>query len=69
MASCPDALIYDHPSGSPRERFGTKGAVTRQLDEIFGSEGILSEILHNKRDLNKAHIKKLRERFYVSVFF
>jgi HTH-type transcriptional regulator / antitoxin HigA len=41
------------------------------LAPIFGSESILSEILHNKRALNKAHIEKLSERFQVSpaVFF
>jgi HTH-type transcriptional regulator/antitoxin HigA len=43
----------------------------KDLAPIFGSESILSEILHNKRALNKAHIEKLSERFHVSpaVFF
>jgi HTH-type transcriptional regulator / antitoxin HigA len=43
----------------------------KDLAPIFGSESILSEILHNKRALNKAHIEKLSERFQVSpaVFF
>ena len=43
----------------------------KDLASIFGSESILSEILHNKRTLNKAHIEKLSERFQVSpaVFF
>ena len=43
----------------------------KDLAPIFGSESILSEILHNKRALNKAHIQKLSERFHVSpaVFF
>jgi HTH-type transcriptional regulator / antitoxin HigA len=43
----------------------------KDLASIFGSESIVSEILHNKRDLNKSHIEKLSERFNVSpaVFF
>ena len=43
----------------------------KDLAPIFGSESIVSEILHNKRALNKAHIEKLSERFHVSpaVFF
>jgi HTH-type transcriptional regulator / antitoxin HigA len=43
----------------------------KDLVPIFGSEGIVSEVLHKKRDLNKAHIRKLSARFHVSpaVFF
>ena len=45
----------------------------RQKDmvPIFGSESIVSEVLHKKRALNKAHIQKLSKRFHVSpaVFF
>jgi HTH-type transcriptional regulator/antitoxin HigA len=43
----------------------------KDLVPIFGSESIVSEILHKKRDLNKAHIEKLSKRFEVSpaVFF
>ena len=43
----------------------------KDLAPIFGSESILSEILHNKRVLNKGHIEKLSERFHVSpaIFF
>src|SRR5215469_14479301 len=43
----------------------------KDLAPIFGAESIVSEILHNKRALNKAHIQKLSERFHVSpaVFF
>ena len=41
------------------------------LVPIFGSESIVSEVLHKKRDLNKTHIEKLSKRFHVSpaVFF
>jgi len=43
----------------------------KDLVPIFGSESIVSEILHKKRDLNKSHIEKLSKRFHVSpsVFF
>jgi len=45
----------------------------RQKDSasIFGSERIVSEVLHRKRVLNKAHIEKLSKRFNISpaVFF
>jgi HTH-type transcriptional regulator/antitoxin HigA len=43
----------------------------KDLVSIFGSESIVSEILHKKRDLNKTHIEKLSKRFNVSpaVFF
>lgn len=43
----------------------------KDLVPIFGSEGIVSEVLHRKRDLNKGHIEKLSKRFHVSpaVFF
>jgi HTH-type transcriptional regulator/antitoxin HigA len=43
----------------------------KDLASIFGSESIVSEILHKKRDLNKGHIEKLSKRFHVSpaVFF
>ncbi|HWF13215.1 MAG TPA: hypothetical protein VG272_05730 [Candidatus Acidoferrales bacterium] len=45
----------------------------RQKDmiSIFGSESIVSEVLHKKRGLNKTHIEKLSKRFRVSpaLFF
>lgn len=43
----------------------------KDLVPIFGSESIVSEVLHKKRDLNKTHILKLSKRFGVSpaVFF
>jgi HTH-type transcriptional regulator/antitoxin HigA len=43
----------------------------KDLAPILGSESIVSEILHRKRELNKAHIEKLSKRFAVSpaVFF
>jgi len=43
----------------------------KDLVSIFGSESIVSEVLHRKRDLNKSHIEKLSKRFRISpaVFF
>jgi HTH-type transcriptional regulator/antitoxin HigA len=43
----------------------------KDLVPIFGSESIVSEVLHRKRALNKTHIEKLSKRFRVSpaVFF
>jgi HTH-type transcriptional regulator/antitoxin HigA len=43
----------------------------KDLAPIFGSESIVSEVLHKKRGLNKTHIEKLSKRFRVSpaVFF
>ncbi|HEY2545704.1 MAG TPA: hypothetical protein VGI46_06535 [Candidatus Acidoferrum sp.] len=43
----------------------------KDLAPLFGSEGIVSEVLHGKRELNKRQIEKLSHRFKVSpaVFF
>jgi len=43
----------------------------KDLASIFGSESIVSEVLHRKRGLNKTHIEKLSKRFNISpaVFF
>jgi HTH-type transcriptional regulator/antitoxin HigA len=43
----------------------------KDLVPIFGSESIVSEVLHKKRGLNRTHIEKLSKRFGVSpaVFF
>jgi HTH-type transcriptional regulator/antitoxin HigA len=43
----------------------------KDMVSVFGSESIVSEVLHKKRDLNKTHIQKLSKRFHISpaVFF
>jgi HTH-type transcriptional regulator/antitoxin HigA len=43
----------------------------KDLAPLFGSESIVSEVLHSKREMNKKHIEKLSQRFNVSpaVFF
>jgi hypothetical protein len=57
------------PDASPAEVLGTLMDANdlRQQDlvPIFGSERIVSELLHKKRDLNKGHIEKLSKRFHV----
>lgn len=39
--------------------------------DVFGSKGIASEVLSGKRELSKAHIQRLSEKFHVSpgLFF
>ena len=66
---------HDVPDASPvevlRALMDANSLRQRDLVSIFGSESIVSEILHKKRDLNKSHIEKLSKRFRVSpaVFF
>jgi HTH-type transcriptional regulator / antitoxin HigA len=58
------------PDASPvevlRALMEANGLRQKDLAPIFGSEGIVSEILHKKRNLNKTHIEKLSKRFHVS---
>ena len=66
---------YSIPDASPIEVLRTlmdaNDLRQKDLVSIFGSESIVSEVLHKKRDLNKTHIAKLSKRFNVSpaVFF
>jgi len=63
------------PDASPVEVLRTlmdaNGLRQKDLVPIFGSESVVSEVLHKKRDLNKNHIEKLSKRFHISpaVFF
>jgi len=43
----------------------------KDLVDVFGAPGIVSEVLSGKRDLNKDHIKRLSSRFHISpeLFF
>jgi HTH-type transcriptional regulator / antitoxin HigA len=43
----------------------------KDLIDVFGTESIVSDVLHGKRDLTKEHIRRLSARFHVSpaVFF
>lgn len=49
-----------------RTLMDANGLRQRDLVPIFGSESIISEILHRKRHLNKTHIEKLSKRFRIS---
>ena len=65
--SIPDAL----PVEVLRALMEANNLRQKDLVPMFGSEGIVSEVLHRKRELNKSHIEKLSARFRVSpaVFF
>jgi HTH-type transcriptional regulator/antitoxin HigA len=66
---------YSVPDSSPvavlRALMEANNLRQKDLASIFGSESIVSEVLHKKRALNKGHIEKLSKRFHVSpaVFF
>ena len=66
---------YSIPDASPvevlRALMDANNLRQKDLAPIFGSESIVSEVLHKKRALNKTHIEKLSKRFSVSpaVFF
>lgn len=63
------------PEASPvevlRGLMDANGLRQKDLALILGTESIVSEILHGKRELNKGQIEKLSKRFRVSpaVFF
>ncbi len=65
--SIPDAP----PVGVLRALMDANNLRQKDLVSVFGSESIVSEVLHKKRGLNKTHIEKLSKRFRVSpaVFF
>jgi HTH-type transcriptional regulator / antitoxin HigA len=58
------------PDASPIEVLRTlmeaNGLRQKDLVPVFGSESIVSEVLHKKRSLNKTQIEKLSKRFRVS---
>src|SRR5207253_10126740 len=58
------------PAASPvqvlRTLMHANGLRQKDLVPILGSESIVSEVLHKKRDLNKSHIEKLSKRFHIS---
>ncbi len=61
---------YSIPDASPvevlRALIDANDLRQKDLVPIFGTESIVSEVLHGKRDLNKSHIEKLSKRFRVS---
>lgn len=73
-----DAYEEQHhaiPEASPVEVLRTlmeaNGLRQKDLATVFGSESIVSEVMSEKREINKNHIEKLSKRFNVSpaVFF
>jgi HTH-type transcriptional regulator/antitoxin HigA len=54
-----------------RELMEANGLKQSDLIDIFGTKSVASEVLSGKRDLSKAHIQKLAQRFQVSpeLFF
>jgi HTH-type transcriptional regulator / antitoxin HigA len=64
-------IPYASPLDVLRTLMDANNLRQKDLIPVFGSESIVSEVLHKKRDLNKTHIEKLSKRFHVSpaVFF
>jgi HTH-type transcriptional regulator / antitoxin HigA len=54
-----------------RHLMDAHGLRQKDLAEVFGTESIVSEVLHGKRDFTKEQIRRLSARFGVSpaVFF
>jgi HTH-type transcriptional regulator/antitoxin HigA len=59
------------PNEIIRELMDANALKESDLVEVFGNKSVLSEILNGERDLSKANIQKLSDRFHVSpeVFF
>ncbi len=66
---------YQLTSTSPieivRELMAANGLKQADMITVFGTPSVASEVLRGKRELSKAHIQKLSERFHVSpaLFF
>jgi HTH-type transcriptional regulator / antitoxin HigA len=54
-----------HPVAALRELMLAKGISQADLSKLLGSSGIVSEVLSGKRELSKAHIRKLSKAFHV----
>ena len=54
-----------------RHLMDTNGLRQVDLLDVFGTASVVSEVLSGKRELSKAHIAKLSDRFHVSpaLFF
>ena len=59
------------PAQIIRELMNANSLRQSDLITVFGTRSVVSEVLSGKRDLSKAHIQKLCERFHISpeVFF
>jgi HTH-type transcriptional regulator / antitoxin HigA len=62
---------YPIPDAPPhealRELMSSRGLKQRDLLDIFGSDGIASEVVNGKRNISRAHAKSLAEYFHVPV--
>jgi HTH-type transcriptional regulator / antitoxin HigA len=49
----------------------SNGLKQKDLVDVFGTEGIVSEVINGKREFSKEHIRRLAKRFHVSpeLFF
>lgn len=59
------------PVGVLKHLMDSNGLKQKDLVDVFGTEGITSEVLNGKRDFSKEHIRRLAKRFHVSpeLFF
>jgi HTH-type transcriptional regulator/antitoxin HigA len=59
------------PIETIRELMDANGLKQADMIDVFGTKSVASEVLSGKRDLSKAHIQRLAERFHVSpeLFF
>jgi len=66
-----DPLPDAPPVGVLRHLMEAHDLRQKDLTGIFGTESVVSEVLHGKRELTKEHIRRLSARFGVSpaVFF
>jgi HTH-type transcriptional regulator/antitoxin HigA len=62
---------YELPKASPVEviefLMDQHGLKQKDLVDVFGTPSIVSEVMRGKRELNKEQIRRLSERFGVSV--
>jgi len=63
--------VVPPPASSPVDvlRFLMDQNGLRQADllDVFGTRAVISQVLNGKRDLSKAHARRLAERFHISV--
>lgn len=61
--------IDEHGTPSETLRFLMDEHGLKQTDmlDVFGSQGVLSQILNGKREISKAQAKRLAERFHLSA--
>jgi HTH-type transcriptional regulator/antitoxin HigA len=61
---------YPVPEAMPvdiiRHLMQAHGLRQKDLVDVFGTESIVSDVLHGKRELTKEHIRRLSRRFGVS---